>query len=122
MPHSSSERARTHREPPAAVYTRAPARERRKGDEFAVTGPVRVADGGRGAPGIDRPIFVIGTGRSGTTLFFQMLGFHPDLAWFSTYGNYLYKRNWPALLSRVRDVPGIDRLLRPDARFTPKPA
>jgi hypothetical protein len=86
---------------------------------------VRVAKGVRvsGAPGdIDRPIFVIGTGRSGTTLFFQMLGFHPDLAWFSTYGNYLYRSAWPALLSRVRDVPGIDRILRPDARYTPKPA
>ena len=98
---------------------------RRKGDEIAVTVPVRVTDGVRAscAPGdVHRPIFVIGTGRSGTTLFFQMLCFHPDLAWFSTYGNFLYRSSWPALLSRVRDLPGIDRLMRPDARYAPKPA
>ena len=70
---------------------------------------------------IDRPIFVIGTGRSGTTLFLQLLGFHPDLAWFSTYGNYFYRWSWPALLSRVRDLPGIDRVLPLEGRYTPKP-
>jgi hypothetical protein len=88
-----------------------------------VTAPERVARlaGVRAPDEIDRPIFVIGTGRSGTTLFFQLLGFHPDLAWFSTYGNYFYRRSWPALLSRLRDLPGIDRVLPPEARFTPKP-
>ncbi len=89
-----------------------------------MTAPERVASRAsvRSAlDGIDRPIFVIGTGRSGTTLFFQLLGFHPDLAWFSTYGNYFYRRTWPALLSRVRDVPGIDRILPLEARYTPKP-
>jgi hypothetical protein len=34
---------------------------------------------------VDRPIFVIGTGRSGTTLLFKMLTRHPDLAWLCQY-------------------------------------
>lgn len=87
-----------------------------------MTAPQADRPSARSAPDeIDRPIFVIGTGRSGTTLFFQLLGFHPDLAWFSTYGNYFYRQTWPALLSRLRDLPGIDRVLPPDARYTPKP-
>lgn len=31
------------------------------------------------------PLFMLGTGRSGTTLAFEMLAAHPDLAWFSNY-------------------------------------
>lgn len=53
---------------------------------------------------IDRPIFVVGCGRSGTTLFYNILGGHPDLAWFSNY-----TQKWPqlpqlALLSRLYTV------------------
>lgn len=70
---------------------------------------------------IDRPLFVIGTGRSGTTLFFQLLSFHPDLAWFSTYGNYFYRQTWPALLSRAVELPFAARILPPEWRYTPKP-
>jgi omega-hydroxy-beta-dihydromenaquinone-9 sulfotransferase len=33
---------------------------------------------------IDRPIFVIGTGRSGTTLRFKILSRHPELGWIRT--------------------------------------
>ena len=87
-----------------------------------MTAPEAERPGARSASGaIDRPIFVIGTGRSGTTLFFQLLGFHPDLAWFSTYGNYFYRQTWPALLSRVRDLPGVDRVLPLESRYMPKP-
>jgi hypothetical protein len=34
---------------------------------------------------IDRPIFIIGCGRSGSTLLHKMLCAHPDLAWFSNF-------------------------------------
>jgi len=71
---------------------------------------------------IERPIFVIGTGRSGTTLFFHLLALHPDLAWFSNFGNRWYRHAWPALLSRIRDVPGIDHVVELDRRFMPHPA
>lgn len=41
---------------------------------------------------IDRPILIVGCGRSGTTLLYQILCGHPDLAWFSTYTS-----RWPNL-------------------------
>jgi sulfotransferase family protein len=48
------------------------------------------------------PIFVVGCGRSGTTLVQDLLSHHPDLAWISKYTD-----RWPmlpqlALLSRVK--------------------
>ena len=30
------------------------------------------------APGIDRPIFIVGPHRSGTTVFYELLAAHPD--------------------------------------------
>lgn len=32
-----------------------------------------------------KPIFVLGVAHSGTTILYNMLAFHPDLAWFSQY-------------------------------------
>ncbi len=40
---------------------------------------------------IDRPIFLIGSGRSGTTILYHVLGGHPELSWFSNYND-----RWPA--------------------------
>ncbi len=70
---------------------------------------------------IDRPIFVFGTGRSGTTLFFNLLSVHPHFAWFSNY-SHLFPR-WPgvALLSRLHDLAFADGLIRKDWRITPRP-
>ena len=48
---------------------------------------------------IDRPIFVIGVGRSGSTLFHQMFAQHPDLAWLS------------GLCDRFPNHPGVNRAL-----------
>lgn len=36
-------------------------------------------------PRIDRPIFITGCGRSGTTLAYELLARHPDVGWFSNY-------------------------------------
>ncbi len=70
---------------------------------------------------IDRPVFVFGTGRSGTTLLFNLLSFHPHFAWFSNY-SHLFPR-WPgvALLSRLHDLAFADRLIRKSWRITPMP-
>ena len=70
---------------------------------------------------IDRPVFVFGTGRSGTTLFFNLLSFHPHFAWFSNY-SHLFPR-WPgvALLSRLHDLAFADRLIRKSWRIIPMP-
>ena len=34
---------------------------------------------------LNRPIFVVGMPRSGTTAFFEDFSSHPDLAWMSNY-------------------------------------
>jgi hypothetical protein len=34
---------------------------------------------------VDRPIFIIGSGRSGTTIVFEALAPHPDVGWLSNY-------------------------------------
>lgn len=44
-----------------------------------------------GAP-VERPIFLIGCGRSGTTLLYDILCGHPSLSWFSNYTD-----RWPGL-------------------------
>ncbi|HJU26316.1 MAG TPA: sulfotransferase [Rhodanobacteraceae bacterium] len=48
---------------------------------------------------IDRPIFVVGVGRSGSTIFHQMLSEHPQLAWLSE------------LCDRFPSHPGFNRAL-----------
>jgi omega-hydroxy-beta-dihydromenaquinone-9 sulfotransferase len=45
------------------------------------------------------PIFVVGTGRSGTTIFFEMLSRHPAMAWHSL------------LLDQFVSRPGLNRLM-----------
>ena len=64
------------------------------------------------------PIFIIGCGRSGTTIVYDLLCEHPDLAWFSNYAE-----RWPAVpqlaaLSRVRR---FERVRRSGSRFVPSP-
>lgn len=54
---------------------------------------------------IDRPIFLIGTGRSGTTLSLNLLSLHPDLAWYSNLTHRFPARPQLAAYSRVRDIP-----------------
>jgi hypothetical protein len=53
------------------------------------------------------PIFVVGCGRSGTTLVHDLLSHHPDVAWISKY-----TERWPmlpqlALLSRLKRLPPL---------------
>jgi len=48
---------------------------------------------------LNKPIFVIGTGRCGSTIFHDMLAVHPDISWCST------------LLDRWQDKPGLNGLL-----------
>jgi hypothetical protein len=39
---------------------------------------------------IYKPIFIVGCGRSGTTIFYNTLAWHSDLAWISYYSNHFY--------------------------------
>jgi len=70
---------------------------------------------------IDRPVFVFGTGRSGTTLFFNLLSFHPHFAWFSNYSHLFPRWHQVALLARLHDLSFADRLIRKNWRITPRP-
>lgn len=76
---------------------------------------------------IDRPIFVVGSGRSGTTILYNILSTHQDLCWFSTYSNIFPSLPNIAILHRIFDIPGIGRSIRNSIpkkdsfKFTPRP-
>lgn len=40
--------------------------------------------------GIYKPIFIVGCGRSGTTIFYEIMAWHKDLAWISNHSNWYY--------------------------------
>jgi hypothetical protein len=73
------------------------------------------------ATSVDGPIFLIGTGRCGTTILLQLLGCHPDVAWISNYTNRLPQLPQLAFLSRVVDIPIFGDMLARRWRVTPKP-
>jgi hypothetical protein len=50
----------------------------------------------------DRPVFVVGCGRSGTTVLYEVLCEHPELAWFSNWSEQFPGRSSVALLHRAR--------------------
>jgi hypothetical protein len=71
------------------------------------------------AAAVDRPLFIVGCGRSGTTLVYDLLSGHPDLGWFSTYTDH-----WPAVpqlaaVSRLHPLLHRHGWLR---RGTPRPS
>ncbi len=61
---------------------------------------------------VDRPIFIIGTGRNGTTLLFEVLHSHPDLAWPCQYmvGKWLTKRD--RLVRKLATVLVVKKYIR----------
>jgi len=72
---------------------------------------------------IEKSIFIIGSGRSGTTILYEILAAHPELAWFSMASNmHPGSRSW-ARLNRVLDYPWIGKYLKKriitPTRFSP---
>jgi hypothetical protein len=59
------------------------------------------------------PIFLVGMGRSGTTLIFETLAGHPDLAWFSQYLGLAPWLPATALASRLAERPNLRRWTGP---------
>ena len=59
---------------------------------------------------IKKPIFIVGSGRSGTTVFYNFLATHPEVCWFSNLGNKLININQVPFLHRLIDLPFIGGL------------
>jgi len=61
---------------------------------------------------IEKPIFIVGAGRSGTTIFYNLLSTHPEVCWFSNYTDrFLYCKTLP-LLHRVLDLPYFGKVAK----------
>jgi hypothetical protein len=71
--------------------------------------------------GIERPIFVVGPGRAGSTLLYRLLCRHPDLVWFSSLTTRFPRYPSLAAFNRlypIRQTSGK----APFARFIPAPS
>jgi omega-hydroxy-beta-dihydromenaquinone-9 sulfotransferase len=119
-----------------AERTLIPSPSRRGKDERAVAGTdVDVATAGVSptadtqrvagpAPQPDEreaPVFVIGTGRCGTTALMDLIAYHPGFAWPSQYTARWPGKPWAAALSRVVAGPVFPARMR-FVRFVPKHA
>lgn len=58
-------------------------------------------------PRIEKPVFVIGTGRCGSTIVFEALALHEQLGWFSNYNERFPRATWAYAAPRVYDIPFI---------------
>jgi hypothetical protein len=76
----------------------------------------------RADPSIERPIFVLGAPRSGTTLTMALMASHPLLGWSSQFTNRFPKCPQLALYSRALDFDSMRRLLSPSWPITPRPS
>lgn len=62
---------------------------------------------------ISKPIIIFGTGRSGTTVFHQMLSEHPHVAWMSSLcDRYPEKPAWNRYLMKALEHPWLEDFLR----------
>lgn len=62
--------------------------------------------------GINNPIFIVASGRSGTTILYKLLSIHPDLCWFSKLSNKFPYFPQISFLHRILDFPIIGRLAK----------
>jgi Sulfotransferase family len=53
---------------------------------------------------IKKPIFIVGSGRSGTTVFYNFLSTHPEVSWFSNYSDRFVNVNLMPFLHRIFDL------------------
>lgn len=65
------------------------------------------------------PIFLVGTGRCGSTIIYSCLAMHPELAWIPSWLTSAPSLLFLAAGNRLWDLPGTDRFR--ETRFFPKP-
>ena len=53
---------------------------------------------------INKPIFIVGSGRSGTTVFYNHLSLHPEVCWFSNYSDRFLNIKLIPLTHRLLDL------------------
>jgi hypothetical protein len=61
---------------------------------------------------IRKPIIIIGAGRSGTTILYNLLALHPEVCWVSNLTNRYPRLPQLAVLHRVLDVPFIGHSMK----------
>ena len=61
---------------------------------------------------IKKPIFIIGSGRSGTTILYKLLSIHPEVCWFSNYSDIFPNNPFLPILHRIIDIPLIGKELK----------
>jgi len=69
--------------------------------------------------GMGAPVFLMGTGRCGSTIIYSCLSMHPDFAWISSWLTVAPKHALVATANRLWRLPGTDRFR--ETRFFPKP-
>lgn len=60
---------------------------------------------------IHEPIFIIGSGRSGTSLLYNLLAVHPDLCWFSNLSDRFARLPQLILLHRLADFSVVKKAI-----------
>lgn len=71
---------------------------------------------------VDRPIFVFGVPRSGTTVTLTLMAAHPDLAWSSQFTDRFPQLPELAFYSRIQDYDAVRRHLSRGSKLVPRPA
>lgn len=65
------------------------------------------------------PVFIVGTGRCGSTILYSLLAMHPDFAWIPSHLDLAPSVLQLAATARIWSLPGTDRFR--ETRFLPKP-
>lgn len=61
---------------------------------------------------IEKPIFIVGSGRSGTTILSNLLSTHPELCWFSNYTDRYPTLKRLPIIHKVLDIPFLGERLK----------
>ncbi len=61
---------------------------------------------------IKNPIFIVGSGRSGTTILYNLLSIHPQVGWFSNYTNRFPTFPELAIAHKLLDLPWVGSKLK----------